>query len=55
MWLQGHLPRMSAGGVLQRLEVLEEGMEFLLRAQELSWQAEQQKKRNRCCSGCIIC
>eukprot|EP00878_Enallax_costatus_P021465 GHUV01022722.1.p1 GENE.GHUV01022722.1~~GHUV01022722.1.p1 ORF type:complete len:454 (+),score=138.54 GHUV01022722.1:1181-2542(+) len=55
--LQGRLgPRLGAGGtVLQRLELLEEGMELLLRAQELTWQAEEQRKRNRCCSGCVIC
>jgi hypothetical protein len=55
--LQGRLapPRTSGGGVLQRLEVLEEGMELLLRAQELNWQAEEQTRRDRCCSGCVIC
>ncbi|WIA29355.1 hypothetical protein OEZ86_011860 [Tetradesmus obliquus] len=55
--LQGRLapPRTSGGGVLQRLEVLEEGMELLLRAQELSWQADEAKKRDRCCRGCVIC
>lgn len=55
--LQGRLqPRVGAGGsVLQRLELLEEGMELLLRAQELTWQAEEQRKRDRCCSACVIC
>ncbi len=49
-------PRAAAGGgVLQRLELLEEGMELLLRAQELSWQAEEQRRRDRCCGGCVIC
>lgn len=57
MTVQGHLqPRVAAGGnVLQRLELLEEGMELLLRAQELTWQAEEQHKRDRCCSACVIC
>eukprot|EP00879_Flechtneria_rotunda_P010462 GHRR01010938.1.p1 GENE.GHRR01010938.1~~GHRR01010938.1.p1 ORF type:complete len:354 (+),score=106.05 GHRR01010938.1:979-2040(+) len=45
----------AGGGVLQRLKVLEEGMEMLLRAQELSWQAEEQRRRDRCCGGCTIC
>lgn len=55
--IQGHLGlRVGAGGsVLQRLELLEEGMELLLRAQELTWQAKEQRKRSRCCSGCVIC
>lgn len=45
----------SGGSVVQRLELLEEGLELLLRAQELSWQVEQQRKRDRCCGGCVIC
>eukprot|EP00775_Hariotina_reticulata_P010356 gene10356-10514_t len=53
--LQGHMrPRAGIGagagagaGVLQRLELLEEGMELLMRAQELSWQAEEQRRRDR--------
>lgn len=43
------------GSLLQRLETLEEGMELLLRAQELSWQEEEQRKAERCCGGCVIC
>lgn len=55
--MQGHLPARAAGGqgLVQRLELLEEGMELLLRAQELSWQAEDQRRRDRCCGGCVIC
>jgi hypothetical protein len=46
----------TGGSVVQRLEVLEEGLEVLLRAQELTWQADdQQRRRDRCCSGCVIC
>jgi hypothetical protein len=46
----------AGGSVVQRMELLEEGLELLLRAQELSWQAEQQqRRRDRCCSGCVIC
>lgn len=46
----------SGGSVLQRLELLEEGMELLLRAQELAWQqAEDGRRRARCCGGCVIC
>jgi hypothetical protein len=57
--LQGHMrPRAGlgvGGGVLQRLELLEEGMELLMRAQDLCWQAEEQRRRDRCCGGCVIC
>ncbi len=43
------------GTLLQRLEVLEEGLDLLLRAQELQWQKEEERRgRSRCC-GCIIC
>lgn len=55
--LRGRLgPGLGAGGsVLQRMELLEEGLELLLRAQELSWQSEQPRRRDRCCGGCTIC
>jgi hypothetical protein len=55
--LQGRLGSgMGAGGsVMQRMELLEEGLELLLRAQELSWQSEQPRRRDRCCNGCTIC
>jgi hypothetical protein len=55
--LQGRLgPGVGAGGsVLQRMELLEEGLELLLRAQELSWQSDQPRRRDRCCGGCTIC
>ena len=55
--LQARLPPVGAAagqGLLQRIELLEEGMELLLRAQELSWQAEEQRRRDRCCGGCTI-
>jgi hypothetical protein len=42
------------GTLLQRLEALEEGMELLLRAQELSWR-EEERRAARCCGGCTIC
>lgn len=45
----------AGGSVMQRMELLEEGLELLLRAQELSWQSEPQRRRDRCCSGCTIC
>lgn len=46
----------AGGSVMQRMELLEEGLELLLRAQELSWESEQQqKRRDRCCGGCTIC
>lgn len=55
--LRGRLgPGLGAGGsVLQRMELLEEGLELLLRAQELSWQSDQPRRRDRCCGGCTIC
>jgi hypothetical protein len=46
---------LSEGTLLQRVETLEEGMELLLRAQELSWQEEEQRRRDSCCGGCVIC
>ena len=45
----------AGGSVVQRMEVLEEGLELLLRAQELSWQSEQPRPRDRCCGACTIC
>lgn len=45
----------AGGSVLQRMELLEEGLELLLRAQELSWQSDQPRRRDRCCGGCTIC
>jgi hypothetical protein len=48
------VPGSSAGSLVQRVEVLEQGMELLLRAQDLSWQQEEQKRRRACCGGCTI-
>jgi hypothetical protein len=45
----------AGGSVMQRMELLEEGLELLLRAQELSWQSDQPRRRDRCCGGCTIC
>ena len=44
------------GTLLQRVETLEEGMEILLKAQELSWNEEaEQRAAAGCCACCRIC
>jgi hypothetical protein len=44
------------GGALQRIETLEEGLELLLKAQDLQWREESSgRAKDRCCSGCVIC
>lgn len=39
--------------------MLEEGLELLLKAQDLSWQAQEEEakeeKKRGCCSACVIC
>jgi hypothetical protein len=45
------------GSLLQRVDVLEEALELLLRAQDLAWQDEEERRRARdsCCGGgCVI-
>lgn len=42
------------GTVLHRVEILEEGMELLLRAQELSWQEKAAERSSCCSSACSI-
>lgn len=60
--LKGYLPaeictnlasRITPDGTLiRRVEILEEGMEALLKAQALSWQESEKKEKNRGCSAC---
>jgi len=44
------------GSLLQRVDVLEEALELLLRAQDLAWQEEERRRaRDSCCGrGCVI-
>jgi len=45
------------GSLLQRVDILEDGLELLLRAQDLSWQqAEREQARGRACAcgGCVV-
>jgi hypothetical protein len=65
--LKGYMPagayarvsqaRLSAveGSLLHRVDVLEEALELLLRAQDLAWQEEERRRvRSGCCGGCTI-
>jgi hypothetical protein len=48
--------RAPDGSLLQRIDVLEEALELLLRAQDLAWQEEERRRARRgCCGGCTIC
>jgi hypothetical protein len=49
--------RAPDGSLMQRVDVLEEALELLLRAQDLAWQEEEERRRVRagCCGGCTIC
>lgn len=44
------------GSLLQRVDVLEEALDLLLRAQDLQWQEEERGRGAAgCCGGCTIC
>jgi hypothetical protein len=45
------------GSLLRRVDLLEDGLELLLRAQDLSWQEEERRRaRDGCCGGggCVV-